>query len=440
MDTSQVRLVQCYIFGSRCIPIPSAAPKSPSVAVSCTHLDMGSTGSPVRTEESNGAEPSSPKPVFATPLQPADAITNPSDHGINNHVPRAQSSLLADVVVNTPDARVIPISLTLPEPPKSQKSARPSIVPEITSNFTSTPAIDPATPNVVPEIFKVLVQCLRTHRSKGIEQPFWTDVAMELNKDKTTYAQAGVTSFKEYTVMAKRQGVIELGGQGEGAWIHLNLAYWHDIPSVIPTPPIGPSPDSLSLEESPSGERSSSDSIAEPPAQVPASASQLPPSDCDPIPSAGSAPSSDTIISSSPDVAPNSISPKPSQSLVATSTLVTSFPVVIVESNGHPPAPAPLSPALPELVTRAPPVVVPEIFKPLVICLQSYRSRGVLKPLRRNIATEINKNKATYKKAGVDRFNSYTALAKEQGIIEFSGKEEGVRVALKPKWYDAVIS
>ena len=89
-------------------------------------------------------------------------------------------------------------------------------------------------------------------------------------------------------------------------------------------------------------------------------------------------------------------------------------------------------------VIPTPPQVIPTIFVILVQTLQAHRAKGVTRPLRSAVAIEIAKGGATYKKAGVDKFSRYTALAEKQGIIEMGILQTGAWMSLKPAWYDAV--
>ena len=76
-------------------------------------------------------------------------------------------------------------------------------------------------PPVVPDKFKILVQCLKSHRSKGILRPLRTKIAVEIGCNGTTYRQAGVTKFRDYAAIAEKEGIISLGGWQGTAWISL---------------------------------------------------------------------------------------------------------------------------------------------------------------------------------------------------------------------------
>ncbi|KAG6888106.1 hypothetical protein C0995_010671 [Termitomyces sp. Mi166 len=85
--------------------------------------------------------------------------------------------------------------------------------------------------------------------------------------------------------------------------------------------------------------------------------------------------------------------------------------------------------------------VVPLIYRPLVESLQSFRSKGVLQPLRSQFAASlITKNANLYKSAGVKKFSQYVSLAEAAGIVELGGKDGGDWIRLRPEFQDAKAS
>ncbi|KAK7043683.1 hypothetical protein VNI00_008294 [Paramarasmius palmivorus] len=69
---------------------------------------------------------------------------------------------------------------------------------------------------------------------------------------------------------------------------------------------------------------------------------------------------------------------------------------------------------------------VPVGFQTLMQILQQYHQRGVRRPFRTLVATELaNRDKLVYKNVGVPRFREYTALAVSARLIEMGGKEAG---------------
>ena len=76
-------------------------------------------------------------------------------------------------------------------------------------------------PPPIADKFKILIECLKSHRSKGIIRPLRSQIALEIAHNGVTYQQAGVTKFREYAEIAEKEGVIVLGGLGGTAWIAL---------------------------------------------------------------------------------------------------------------------------------------------------------------------------------------------------------------------------
>jgi hypothetical protein len=77
-------------------------------------------------------------------------------------------------------------------------------------------------PRSVPPIFSILVNVLRGHRSKGIFCSFRSVIAGKIWKNGTTYRNAGVTTIHEYLALAEREGIVELGGDKNSAWVSLS--------------------------------------------------------------------------------------------------------------------------------------------------------------------------------------------------------------------------
>ena len=82
---------------------------------------------------------------------------------------------------------------------------------------------------VVPDKFKILVECLKSHRSKGSLRPLRSIVAVEIACNGTTYRQAGVLKFGQYVALAEQAGIVEMGGSEATAWIGLK-APWYNAP------------------------------------------------------------------------------------------------------------------------------------------------------------------------------------------------------------------
>ena len=117
----------------------------------------------------------------------------------------------------------------------------PSLIPSSSSLCSATVPAIPQTPAnplqlqpstaflVVPDKFKILVQCLKSHRSKGNLRPLRSNVAVEVACNGATYRQAGVLKFGQYVAMAEKAGIVEMGGSESTAWIGLK-APWYNAP------------------------------------------------------------------------------------------------------------------------------------------------------------------------------------------------------------------
>jgi hypothetical protein len=83
--------------------------------------------------------------------------------------------------------------------------------------------------------------------------------------------------------------------------------------------------------------------------------------------------------------------------------------------------------------------IVPPQFRILVNILEFHRSNGVLRPFRSGIAElATQKDNMVYRKAGVERFRQYVALAEKEGIVMLGGKEGRDWIGLRPEWYGAI--
>lgn len=121
----------------------------------------------------------------------------------------------------------LPVTTPLPAPtpsfiPSSSMPSRPTVSPMAQSSVkVAHPLPEPAPPPTVPDKFKILVQCLRSHRSTGSIRPLRSLVSAEIFLKGTTYRQAGVSKFRDYVAMAEKAGVVDLGGFAGKAWIAL---------------------------------------------------------------------------------------------------------------------------------------------------------------------------------------------------------------------------
>ena len=122
------------------------------------------------------------------------------------------------------------LSFTLPSSlvnhPTTTTTTTPTAVvaaatPQISKKKVKKPTKPAPKPPPVPDKFKVLVECLKSYRSKGIIQPLRSQIATEIAQNGITYRRAGVTRFSEYTAIAEKEGIIVLGGWKGTAWIAL---------------------------------------------------------------------------------------------------------------------------------------------------------------------------------------------------------------------------
>ena len=172
---------------------------------------------PLNHESSHLSHPQgSTPPINATQrLSSVDRMPFDDNH---SGLPLAQQSLPADVTAKAtaPTPSVIPSSSTI---------SRESGISQISAN-----PLQPAPFHlVVPDKFKILVQCLKSHRSKGNLRPLRSIVAVEVACNGTTYRQAGVLKFGQYVAMAEQAGIVEMGGSESTAWIGLK-APWYNTP------------------------------------------------------------------------------------------------------------------------------------------------------------------------------------------------------------------
>ncbi|KAF8201503.1 hypothetical protein BJ912DRAFT_503746 [Pholiota molesta] len=89
----------------------------------------------------------------------------------------------------------------------------------------------------VPPIFKILVDTLKTDKSKDNPRFLSAWVAETIHKNGFTYENTGVSMFSQYIALAEKQGIVELGTHQNEAWICLKPEY-RDPPPAPVVPPI----------------------------------------------------------------------------------------------------------------------------------------------------------------------------------------------------------
>ncbi|KAG7452694.1 uncharacterized protein BT62DRAFT_20888 [Guyanagaster necrorhizus] len=175
----------------------------------------------------------------------------------------------------------------------------------------------------------------------------------------------------------------------------------------------------------------------EPPVQVPQSGLQLggdhncmPPSHT-PVPRAQLARNLSMPVQF-PSIAPGYIATSPIMAPSTVSGVTSTFPSISA------PLYRPVKTS--EMVPSSSPKVPPARFYGLVRLLEAHRLNGASRPSRSTIALELVKSdKAVYKKAGVEKFGQYVALAESEGIVELGGMEGGAWIGLRTDWYGCVV-
>ena len=112
-------------------------------------------------------------------------------------------------------------TLTTPIIPLSSfRSSATARIPENSRRATSSV--------VVPDKFKILIKCLKSHRSRGSLNPLRSKISLEIAQNGTIYRQAGVSAtFAEYAAIAEQAGIVELGGSESTAWISLKAPWFN---------------------------------------------------------------------------------------------------------------------------------------------------------------------------------------------------------------------
>ncbi|KAJ6486081.1 hypothetical protein C8R47DRAFT_1128944 [Mycena vitilis] len=102
-----------------------------------------------------------------------------------------------------------------------------------------------------------------------------------------------------------------------------------------------------------------------------------------------------------------------------------------------PPTPAMNVESIPATVLSEPPAkIIPPVFKTLVECLQKYRAKGIVRPFRSSVASDIiQSDKQLYERAGVTKFAQYSAMAQDAKIVILGGPPAaGTWISLHPDW------
>jgi NYN domain len=224
-----------------CIEIPLTVPDSDSDSSRATLIPNMSIGNMPPTFSPRTLRGSTSLPNLVQ-REVASVTTEPVSFDSSMQIPSADSPNLRGSLINVKAQSLSPpahsdISLS-PNLITLVSASVPSIIPPLPLSNDTVPA---ATPNPVkvaapppptsfptaPDKFKILIQCLKSHRSKGSLQPLRSKIALEVACNGTTYRQAGVLKFGQYVALAEKAGIVEMGGSESTAWIGLK-APWHN--------------------------------------------------------------------------------------------------------------------------------------------------------------------------------------------------------------------
>ena len=190
-----------------------ALKESRLMETSC-HLDLLSEDPPLIHESS----PLSHQQGLPSPINATRRLSSVDRMAVDDNHPDSPQSSPANVTakVTAPTPSLIP-------PSSTQISATVSAITQISANPRQpTPSF------TVPDKFKILIRCLKTHRSRGNLSPRRCEISSEIAQNGTTYRLAGVSAFDEHVVMAEKAGIVELGGSESTAWIALK-APWYNV-------------------------------------------------------------------------------------------------------------------------------------------------------------------------------------------------------------------
>jgi hypothetical protein len=196
---------------------PSQALQNSRLMETSCRLDVLCENPPLIHEPSPlSHQQSSPSPMYATQrLSSVDRMAVDDNHPGSRLAQSPPANVTAKVTAPAPSL--------IPPPSSTLSSATVSATPQTPANpFQPHPSISFL---VVPDQFKILVQCLNLHRSKGRLRPLRSNVALEVACNGTTYRQAGVLKFSQYVAMAEKAGIVETGGSEAAAWICLKAPW-----------------------------------------------------------------------------------------------------------------------------------------------------------------------------------------------------------------------
>ncbi|PPQ72083.1 hypothetical protein CVT26_006718 [Gymnopilus dilepis] len=248
---------------------------------STTHRRTASSPSSLESSEPSSTLNSSP----STEVQPTDESSSTSTLTFSSDCEASPSDSETTGFSSEFKSHLSPITLppsSLPSPPPVSSPPPPSEVLQKTIAVAHAVSADQASsgsaaaavpqPKVVPEVFKILVECLQNHRAKGNLRPLRGSVSLQISMNGATYAKAGVAKFGQYVALAVKQGIVELGGWEGGAWISLkpdwyNASALKAVSRSVPINPMSPVAKDTPLPVSPSASKAAPTPL--PPPQTP---------------------------------------------------------------------------------------------------------------------------------------------------------------------------
>jgi len=145
---------------------------------------------------------------------------------------RAELELRKSSLLSQQEGSHPPINAKAPSIADNDPSLPPANVTATPSFLNSVKAANchrPTSVPTVPDKFKILVHCLKSHRSRVILQPLRSKISSEITHDGPAYRQTGVLGFGEYVAMAEKAGIVEVGGAESisTAWISLRGPWYN---------------------------------------------------------------------------------------------------------------------------------------------------------------------------------------------------------------------
>ena len=192
--------------------------------------DMSPRFSPCDTLRSSAILPNLVSATHILPVESSLQDSAFSSQQSNSLLVKAKVPSLLGLGVDQVDE----VQSDISSPPPLSTPPSPSVLssmppPSLINRTVPAASLEPKSFPAIPDKFKILIQCLKSHRSKGKLRPLRYSVAIEIARGGATYRQAGVSKFRSYVSLAEQAGIVELGGSESTAWIALK-APWYDVP------------------------------------------------------------------------------------------------------------------------------------------------------------------------------------------------------------------